>query len=358
MWDLYRLENDAGAYALKLGGRSLSKTPLVREASHWVGSVSTVHDVSYTGGQFLNGRGQLHRMRREAPLDVDALADALLGAEADVLERAGPAWNQPFVELSEQDSYGRRRLGLVTQWHEGPHFGASSRSERRTLFPNMLPALWDALSVARHGDLRPEHLIFIEGGRFAIVDPGPQYVLEDPTEMDDCAETRLRFTTNHRYYPVLPPYYAGSATDGGLRSQFSRYLHSMSRWRPPTTPGLGVGVFAGTRGGGLVPPWPTGEAPLAADLQAMGVIYYETLTGCGLGFASVPWVGLRSLDDDITLHAEFIGGVPPIASARVHASDVTAAEAALAHALVHLEVEGRDHLVHLVRETVRSLGAE
>jgi hypothetical protein len=184
----------------------------------------------------------------------------------------------------------RLRPILVTPWHAGQDLGALPREEQRVVFPRMLPALWDALLVARHGDLSPSNLrLLSDRQRFAVLDPGIQLSSSDLT-FGGCNVDELDlFITNTGSYPVLHP-----------------CMTSVMLSKPPV--GLEPHGLAGLLSMGSPPLRPRVEmpddcfrkrpGPPPADLLAVGVIYFVILTGTHpfyrKGFDAPAWCGVQT----------------------------------------------------------------
>ena len=205
----------AGRFALKVVGPH-DRPPGVMVAARNYGGISTVFDVIHEGGKRLAERDAL-----TTELKADLLRD-----EAATLERVGAQWNRGLVQLSTQTFRDEPTVGLVSSWLDGPTLASLPRARRRELFPRILPALWEACGRARHGDLKPEHIVFIdEERRFALLDPGAQVLLVERYEdQATIGFDAIRFVTTPNYYPVLPPYYAGTADGGDLDAHFLAYV--------------------------------------------------------------------------------------------------------------------------------------
>ena len=101
--------------------------------------------------------------------------------------------------------------------------------EARAYFPRIVPPLWRALSVCAHGNLSPQAILVDDGGRF---------------------------------FRLLSPGVAGA---GGLPDKAAAAY--------PT---------AAPRIFGTAPYQRSPRVPAPADIQAMGLVYFEILTGARL----------------------------------------------------------------------------
>ena len=236
------------------------------------------------------------------PLQADALADMpalLLALEAELLRQTQGAWNnrvlalgawdlhwfmQPYL-ATEADGRAARRPVLVTARPRGVRFSALSPERQRALFPTLLPALWMSLSAAPHGALCADAIVYDDQrGRFTLTDPSVTWWTRRPMLRDlDQAypeaghDDRYVFWTVPAAYPLLPPqcglplrrdWWLGDYLDHLLRGPDLRFYGPL----------LSCATFR------QAPPQDPGEArapslPSAADLLALGVMYFQILTG-------------------------------------------------------------------------------
>jgi hypothetical protein len=363
-YDVYQIE--AGGRALCLKVPAERSGPQAFGARRMVGSVSTVWSLICEGGTV-------------RPADVDAWRDAgrdgsrpyasaeeLLVAEGERLRATAGRWNHESLGLWRGDVGERRRaLGLVTAWLPGAPLAQLSRASRRYLLPHMMPALWDALAVAPHGDLHGGNIMVSPDlGRFALIDPGAMVVHDLGEDGAASSVVCLTFVTDAEAYPILPPYYVATRrlSEGGvLRDFWHDFVQSMtlSDHAPPFRHGRHtVGHQVGTSGGRFLKAEapPAGE-PHAADLLAAGVMYYRALTDAHpfayRGMRTPAWLGVKSYDDQVTgsLSAGVLVERGPVPPSAIDPS-VTPAEDALALALLDLRVTGRDELVALSSRAV------
>ncbi len=150
-----------------------------------------------------------------------ALQSRLLTVEAQRIRDTQGRWNHEVLALGVWDPTGyvepgpfdlatamdRYRPVLVTPRHLGQTLDQLDRATQRRLFPRMLPALWDALAFAPHGDLSPCNLVWDRhNDRFALIDPGVALTSErkrrGPKSLD---EGLTVMTTNAVHYPLICP---------------------------------------------------------------------------------------------------------------------------------------------------------
>jgi hypothetical protein len=265
-----------------------------------------------------------------AALDVDPLE--LLRSEHARICAAGDTWNHESLGLRELEG----KVGLATRWIDGEPLSRKPLAAQRGLWPAMLPALWDSLAAAPHGDVDPANLLLLaDGQRFALIDPAPMVVVTK----DQGASRRvsLAFTTRAGAYPILPPYWDARVEAGMTRPSCVEAL-------------LRVLIDEGDAA--------PGETPFVADWLAVGIQYYRMLGGrWPFGDEAEPaWAGMRadvfrsSGAEPLMLLA--LSTVPPPSIFAEEAADVRPAEDALALALVNLTISSREQLVGVVREVL------
>jgi hypothetical protein len=156
------------------------------------------------------------------------LGSLFLQSEQEHLRNTGGAWNHNSTALILWDnlfahnaakrnysglsapSIGAYSNALVMPFYSGRSLSDFSPSERRVLFLEMLPALWEALCAAEHGALSEECLLISDDlARFRILSPG--VVLSTTSKSDEHSseesKTSYFFKTCAKNYPLLPPFY-------------------------------------------------------------------------------------------------------------------------------------------------------
>jgi hypothetical protein len=144
----------------------------------------------------------------------------LLTLEAERIRATGGAWNHDVVGLGywhpdpprgRDESAPRWLPALVMPHHPGATLASFPPEQQRRLVVGMMPALWDALVAARHGDLSAENvLVDLERGRFVLIDPGVclwSLTSSGADDQYDWMDHRVAFTTTPASYPLLPPTY-------------------------------------------------------------------------------------------------------------------------------------------------------
>lgn len=244
-------------------------------------------------------------------------------------------------------------FGLVMPWHPGPTLAELPRREQRELLPRMMLSLWRALATAAHGDLHGGNIILAPGrDRFVLIDPAVFLVDHDVHRSGD-SHSRCLFTTNSRYYPLLPSYYLPRAPlrdAPSLADQFEAF-----RWALSGCYALGPGCHAGGVTTGFAELPDGRDEPGPADLLAIGILYYEALTGehpfIDAEFTAPGWLGAVACDgfrnNDSGFEAALARIARPVAPPDARVSDVHPAEAALAMALLELRVHDTDALLSL-----------
>ena len=286
-----------------------------------------------TGG-FAGRQGMGWDAIEDAPLE-HAHYESLLRAELNVIDAARDPWNHPGAWLAHRrgdelvDADGA--VCLVMPACEGTPLARLSRREQRDRIPEMLPALWRALSHCPHGDLNADDLLIDPSGRFfRILDPGVR--IDGPsyeTTWGASFESTL-FTTNAAHYPILLPEHGPGPPR--LRAPYAEVLVNYLNRTGRTD-----------RAGGSA-------SPAAADMVAVGSIYVLALTGAPLlrlldldaPLWTVIRVGPRNIEPDRDRCLEEIEGGGLLRSLR-HGG-ATAREADLCMRLVALRVDSEEDL--------------
>lgn len=189
---------------------------------------------------------------------------ALLRAEHEVLQRVAAEWNHPGTTFGDDE--------LLMPFCAGTTLASLPRDQQRALFPAMLPALWRALTSCPHGDLKADDLLVDPSGQwFRILDPG--VCVDGPARRREPGRSSLDFhsrifTTNLANYPLLIPEHGPApakrcAPFGDIASQLAAYHEAhlfelLATEERPSAPAT---------------------SPAAADVIAMGAIYFSLLTG-------------------------------------------------------------------------------
>jgi hypothetical protein len=314
-----------------------------------VGSISTVWNVDCAAGEHRAGTA-------DAP---PATAEDLLTDEFRRLAAIGRRWNHGDPEFLQCRLGDRGTLpALITSWHPGSTLAAMSRPSQRGLLPRMMLALWDALAAGTHGDLQPSNVVVAPArDRFALIDPGAMVRRRetDPTGPVTSSDS-LVFVTNARHYPLLPPYARTLplATRSGPREHWEAFVESVvaasgagctraaDEAQPP----------ADARHAFPDPSAPPRGEPHPADLLAVGILYYEALTGthpfAGADAGVPAWAALGARDGCVRRGdaAETLLATP-VAPPSARDPAVRPEEDALAVALLTLDVGSRDRLMAL-----------
>lgn len=351
-FEVFRLEGGGRQLALKVPSASPSKSAVLG-AKRTFGGISTVWDVACEAGRFVDCGCEC--------LESGATLDELLGDEGRRLQVAGRSWNHEPVGPVRGVLGARGEVtGLVTPWHPGLPLQALDREERRRLWPRMLPAFWDALCVAPHGDVHGSNVIVDpDRSRFALIDPGAQVLHHRGEQGASDGASTLTFVTTIDSYPVLPPYCRSGqslASGATLRDHWTAYVCSLMRAARSVPvangehvtgrqPAIGQGPFLAGR-------LEFAGEPHPADLLAAGLLYYLALTGVhpfGELLPGAAWLGLETVDERTTA-----GKPDPPCLARGVAPPsafnpaVQPGEDALALALLDLQVPSRERLLGLV----------
>jgi hypothetical protein len=334
-FDLYRGELDGVAVAIKVKGLGFP------DDNAYVAEHSVVFSRLYSA------IGYAGRFAPRAP------GEELLAHEAERIRASAGTWNHDVLAAGPVRSREGEPgvFGLVMPWHPGPTLAELPRQEQRQLLPRMMISLWKALAAAAHGDLHGSNIILApERDRFVLIDPAVFLVDRDLHASGD-SKSRCSFTTHPRYYPLLPPYYLPRTRlrDAPyLASQFEAFRWALSGCQlvaPGYTTGGATSGFAEQ---------PVGrDEPGPADLLAVGILYYEALTGehpfYDDEFTEPGWLGGVCLEgfrgSDIGFDAALVRLARPVVPPAARAADVHPDESALAMALLELRVHDLDTLV-------------
>lgn len=360
MFDVFLLDGGDRLFALKVPALQPAEPPLFL-ASRTLGGVSTVWNVICVAG---NPRhvlaGDPH-----GPWVPQVTGEDLLDDEAARLEGAGKSWNQGFVlrrRPNEQDESSVP--ALVTTWHYGVPLESIPRDQQSFLLPFLLLQLWNAVSDALHGDLNGANiLVSPDKRRVTLIDPGAQVLSRRGAVGPTNGADALTFVTTPKYYPVLPPYLQpAEPLSAGLtlREHWEGFVLSMTLSEQACSFPAGENVrgWVVTRDGGrfLTRRATPGGGPHPADALALGILYYEALTGHSpFGMSESPaWVGPAAIDDRL----EGCEGIPEtLANGVIPPSainpTVKPAEDTLALALLDLQVASADHLLDLALTAAR-----
>jgi hypothetical protein len=198
----------------------------------------------------------------------------LLEHEAARIVQSQGSWNHAVIHAGPTTwMHGDAVPSLVTPWLPGDALGALDVDVQCAMFPRMVPSLWDALAAAPHSDLHPGHLILAPArDRFALIDPGAAVYLDQRRSSGD-GDVALVFATNVEHYPVLPPYYASTRLGVRPRAHFEAFLNSEGGFSMSIGPDADTTIPTMSAVNSIL-----GGAPRAADLLALGVMYYRMLT--------------------------------------------------------------------------------
>jgi hypothetical protein len=346
LFDVYEGRLGERRVAIKLA----SATPGGVLGAHWDMIFSRLLSLICRGGQ---------------PVPPPA-ASGLLAREAAMIEASGGTWNHDAT-LERADWPGRGELSiLVSTFHEGQRLCDLSRDEQRRLLPRMMPSCWRALAAARHGDINPANIIvWPERDRFSLIDPGA--IVRRARDSRHHPEVEVSFITSPAFYPILPPYQPPALSlDSGA---------PLSLWLASFVAAMGGVVrewMAGAntigreiRTGDFLPERSLqAEGPDPADLLALGVLYYEALTGkhplFDDTFEEPAWMGLAVGDGHVfegSLDRAFARLQRPIVPPSAHHRGqiaISAAEDALALSLIELRVSELGQLAALAHEAACS----
>lgn len=345
-------------------------------ASATVGGVSTSWDLITGIHSGLGSRGHGSDGLVLTPAQVGL---GLLRSEAEILEHHGAAWGSAGTSLDAD--------GVLTMpWHEARRLCELSVAQQRRWLPRLLPELWDMLADHPHGDLSPTNLLLAgepdQRLRPVLIDPAGMFVQGLSFHLSwisSCLEIHLRTTTAS--YPVLPPFHTSTlslATGATLVEHLGDFMASLalSRLAPAVPVGVNVVMravssvarsvaesFELSMGGAD----PRGDQPIfgrvcvtrqspgephPADLLALGILYYRSLTGRE-PFGNDPggrpaWVGIGATDDRLEGVESLVALArhEPARPRELH-HEITTAEDQLARSLLSLQVPDRERLAEL-----------
>ena len=307
-------------------------------------------------------------------------AQALLANEAARIDATAGAWNHSLichgeVELSTESGLRFKTYAHISPEYAGTPLSLLSRREQLDLFPGMITSLVRALSKQPHGALSADHLIVAnDRSRFAIVSPGG-FVVESHSSNwgPEGGEHQHILATIPENYPLLLPH-GDIRLDSGfkLSEAFDYQSHLLAfdlayqagaiverpgiflggLWGNPDVDWYRMRNRAGFARGGLlahnVPAPKDNPTPWAADILALGIIYYRMLTEHS-PFPSVfapLWNGETLLGD--VRHGVAITRLPPQSPDEMLV-DASARESAIALAILDLDME---RLAEVLEESI------
>jgi hypothetical protein len=253
--------------------------------------------------------------------------------ECTQIEFSQGAWNHDVWSSGQVVSPGPWSSALLLPEHPGERLSALPRQRQRELFPQILPALLEALTHAPHHDLSAD-CIWMDPDmrRFSLREPGGQFLTRQPV-----GESQLRYMRvtrpNQKNYPFFSSLWPTEVAPHENLEAHYRRARAASRRRPDKEP------YRYERRRFLH----------VADLHALGVMYYRLLTGHGpYRHIPAPEWGEREPEnlceclDALTSPAQIAQG-----------AGVTVGEAALARRLLKLEIRSEEMLLAALRDLER-----
>lgn len=300
----------------------------------------------------------------------ESTAQRLLEAEAKRIYKTQGAWNHQALKIVNCDWHGQKIVGLVTPFHAGTTLAQMDRATQRRLFPRMLLALWDALTVTRHGDLSASNIIIHpRQDKFTLIDPG--VFLSYHWEHVGDSRTDVMFTTNPGNYPIIPPY-AFQVHPLSEQKSLEEHLKIFAASMTGKCCSEQVYNKGGVEGYAFYPSLSNflkefrsdspvelhqfSDEPHISDLLALGVIYYYILTQqhpfFDAHYSQPAWLGAEG--DDFNLNG-FEACFERLQRKLVKPSDIVAsihpAEDELCLALLKVQLSSRSQLFQLVINT-------
>ncbi|BAY11808.1 hypothetical protein [Calothrix sp. NIES-2098] len=213
-------------------------------------------------------------------LDPIKVATWILLVETQLINWTRGRWNHSIIGLGTWDGlsqiHGNKEVYntsepldlrflpvLIMPDYEATPFSKLPAYSKRLLFPQMLPALWDALCYMHHGDLSESNILISQKQNiFHIIDPGV-VLASDSGKLFGLQEQYI-FTTTSANYPLLPPYLGDSKAVGIVEclKYFGREMKPSNRIPAPSLSEV-----------------QQQSNPSMSDLLALGIIYYRILTG-------------------------------------------------------------------------------
>jgi hypothetical protein len=345
LYTVYRLVDREGTWALKVPRSGLDRSDRYVSTTRF-SSTATMGGIS-TAWNLITSTGASPAAFKEK----DAVA--LLADEADRIRATGGAWNHEVRWFKRFEVDSEMKWALCTRWFDGTALKDVPRDRARPLFPLMLPAMWDALCVAVHGDLHAGNIL-VGDQRFALIDPGAMIVTTRGEQAASSGARNLDFISHATAYPMLPPFMPPIPDGVRLEDAWRLWLLSQTTNRLYDTVKIGnvaAQYFDGLRDTPSVPV--PAQRPLPGDVHALGILYYELLTGTHpyplLLERGPAWKGIHIVDNHISgeLLGDAVIAAPPAPPSTLDDS-VSPREDALALALLDLAFDSRDDLVRAI----------
>lgn len=291
----------------------------------------------------------------DSKLDPIKVATWALLVESQIINLAAGDWNHHVIAMGTWDGLSKnwnketwsvkepldlRFLPvLVMPYHNAVAFSTLPHSLKRLLFPQMMPALWDALCKTPHGDLSESNILINQTQNiFHIIDPG--IVLSSDMHQHSGDTYISIFITTRANYPLIPPFNRQSHDATGLISFIKEHILDWNMRGLPED---------------MLYPASPSVRPAACDLLALGIIYYRILTGkeIFLGTSILPekpaWQNsyVTPQNENTRVYMQLIDSLSDgYVQKELDKANITEAEKRLAYSLLNLEIVDKGHLLH------------
>ena len=266
---------------------------------------------------------------------------AMLRHEHQRIKYTQKRWNHSTTFLENINLNDIDSPGLLSPFWEGGHWADCSLEEQRTLFPQLLPSLWKALSFMIHGDLQPSNIVFnLAKTKFALIDPGS--LLIDARDHGGSDYTsNIYFTTNRTFYPVIPPYFRVEHLQYETHQLIGAFIEQINTQN-------GTQILQTLECNRNM------ATPHPADTIALGIMYYIALSGRHpwyLGHNNIPvWEKSsitshfqKPVDERLLMGIDLLNS--PIKPPSHYNSSISAAENNLALALLMNQITSYEELM-------------